>query len=122
MISKARTRSSTARTDRTARSISTTRSGTARIKWLNGLNGGLGQIRGLGLSELSELSELTRHSRWNVLNFRAMPILGLVGGHCIGVDPYYLTNISEKLGYHSQIIPDHTLWPESQRFNGLLYS
>ena len=29
---------------------------------------------------------------------------GLVGGHCIGVDPYYLTNIAEKLGYHSQII------------------
>ena len=29
---------------------------------------------------------------------------GLVGGHCIGVDPYYLTNAAEKLGYHSQII------------------
>jgi UDP-N-acetyl-D-galactosamine dehydrogenase len=28
----------------------------------------------------------------------------LVGGHCIGVDPYYLTNAAEKLGYHSQII------------------
>ena len=29
---------------------------------------------------------------------------GLVGGHCIGIDPYYLTNAAEKLGYHSQII------------------
>lgn len=29
---------------------------------------------------------------------------GLVGGHCIGVDPYYLTYKAEQLGYHSQII------------------
>ena len=40
------------------------------------------------------------NSKWNALGFKP----GLVGGHCIGVDPYYLTNISEKLGYHSQII------------------
>ena len=40
------------------------------------------------------------NTKWNALGFRP----GLVGGHCIGVDPYYLTNISEKLGYHSQII------------------
>ena len=39
-------------------------------------------------------------TKWNALGFKP----GLVGGHCIGVDPYYLTNISEKLGYHSQII------------------
>lgn len=40
------------------------------------------------------------NTKWNALGFRP----GLVGGHCIGVDPYYLTNISEKLGYHSKII------------------
>lgn len=39
-------------------------------------------------------------TKWNFLNFRP----GLVGGHCIGVDPYYLTYKAEKLGYHSQII------------------
>ncbi len=39
-------------------------------------------------------------TKWNFLNF--MP--GLVGGHCIGVDPYYLTYKAEELGYHSQII------------------
>lgn len=39
-------------------------------------------------------------TKWNFLNF--MP--GLVGGHCIGVDPYYLTYKAEALGYHSQII------------------
>ena len=40
------------------------------------------------------------NTKWNALGFRP----GLVGGHCIGVDPYYLTNMAEKLGYHSQII------------------
>lgn len=40
------------------------------------------------------------NTKWNALGFKP----GLVGGHCIGIDPYYLTNISEKLGYHSQII------------------
>ncbi|MDD6811861.1 MAG: nucleotide sugar dehydrogenase [Lachnospiraceae bacterium] len=39
-------------------------------------------------------------TKWNFLPF--MP--GLVGGHCIGVDPYYLTYKAEELGYHSQII------------------
>lgn len=39
-------------------------------------------------------------TKWNFLNFRP----GLVGGHCIGVDPYYLTYKAEELGYHSQII------------------
>jgi UDP-N-acetyl-D-galactosamine dehydrogenase len=39
-------------------------------------------------------------TKWNFLNFRP----GLVGGHCIGVDPYYLTHRAEKLGYHAQII------------------
>ncbi len=40
------------------------------------------------------------NTKWNALGFRP----GLVGGHCIGVDPYYLTNAAEKCGYHSQII------------------
>lgn len=39
-------------------------------------------------------------TKWNFLNFYP----GLVGGHCIGVDPYYLTYRAEMLGYHSQII------------------
>lgn len=39
-------------------------------------------------------------TKWNFLNFCP----GLVGGHCIGVDPYYLTYKAEELGYHSQII------------------
>lgn len=39
-------------------------------------------------------------TKWNFLNFKP----GLVGGHCIGVDPYYFTYKAEQLGYHSQII------------------
>jgi len=39
-------------------------------------------------------------TKWNFLNF----FPGLVGGHCIGVDPYYLTYRAEQIGYHSQII------------------
>jgi len=39
-------------------------------------------------------------TKWNFLPFRP----GLVGGHCIGVDPYYLTNKAESLGYHPQLI------------------
>ena len=39
-------------------------------------------------------------TKWNFLKFYP----GLVGGHCIGVDPYYLTYKAEELGYHSQII------------------
>jgi UDP-N-acetyl-D-galactosamine dehydrogenase len=39
-------------------------------------------------------------SKWNFLPFRP----GLVGGHCIGVDPYYLTHKADKLGYHPQVI------------------
>lgn len=40
------------------------------------------------------------NTKWNALGFRP----GLVGGHCIGVDPYYFTYEAEKLGYHSQIV------------------
>jgi UDP-N-acetyl-D-galactosamine dehydrogenase len=39
-------------------------------------------------------------TKWNFLKFRP----GLVGGHCIGVDPYYLTHKAEMLGYHPQVI------------------
>jgi UDP-N-acetyl-D-galactosamine dehydrogenase len=39
-------------------------------------------------------------SKWNFLQFRP----GLVGGHCIGVDPYYLTHKADMLGYHPQVI------------------
>ena len=40
------------------------------------------------------------NTKWNALKFNP----GLVGGHCIGVDPYYFTYEAEKLGYHSQIV------------------
>lgn len=39
-------------------------------------------------------------TKWNFLNFRP----GLVGGHCIGVDPYYLTHKAQSLGYHPEVI------------------
>ncbi len=39
-------------------------------------------------------------TKWNFLNFRP----GLVGGHCIGVDPYYLTHKAQELGYHPEIL------------------
>jgi UDP-N-acetyl-D-galactosamine dehydrogenase len=42
----------------------------------------------------------TAGTKWNFLNFKP----GLVGGHCIGVDPYYLTHKAEMLGYHPQVI------------------
>jgi len=39
-------------------------------------------------------------SKWNFLPFRP----GLVGGHCIGVDPYYLTHKAQEIGYHPEVI------------------
>jgi UDP-N-acetyl-D-glucosamine/UDP-N-acetyl-D-galactosamine dehydrogenase len=39
-------------------------------------------------------------TKWNFLSFTP----GLVGGHCIGVDPYYLTHAAERLGYHPQVV------------------
>ena len=42
----------------------------------------------------------TASSKWNFLNFKP----GLVGGHCIGVDPYYLTHKAQSEGYHPQLI------------------
>ncbi len=52
----------------------------------------------MGIDTLSVLK--AAGTKWNFLNFRP----GLVGGHCIGIDPYYLTYKAEELGYHSQII------------------
>ncbi len=45
------------------------------------------------------------NTKWNSLGFRP----GLVGGHCIGVDPYYLADAAENLGYHSRLIHDSRL-------------
>jgi len=52
----------------------------------------------LGIDTLDVLK--TAGTKWNFLPFRP----GLVGGHCIGVDPYYLTFMAEKLGYNPQVI------------------
>jgi len=52
----------------------------------------------IGIDTLEVLSAAS--TKWNFLPFRP----GLVGGHCIGVDPYYLTFKAEKLGYHPQVI------------------
>ena len=52
----------------------------------------------IGIDTLSVLR--AAGTKWNFLNFRP----GLVGGHCIGVDPYYLTYKAEMIGYHSQVI------------------
>ncbi len=52
----------------------------------------------MGIDTLSVLK--AAGTKWNFLPFRP----GLVGGHCIGIDPYYLTYKAEELGYHSQII------------------
>ncbi len=52
----------------------------------------------MGIDTLSVLK--AAGTKWNFLDFRP----GLVGGHCIGVDPYYLTYKAEQIGYHSQII------------------
>lgn len=52
----------------------------------------------MGIDTLEVLEAAS--TKWNFLNFRP----GLVGGHCIGIDPYYLTYRAEQFGYHSQII------------------
>lgn len=59
------------------------------------------------LSLIFELLEIDTHdviaaagTKWNFLSFRP----GLVGGHCIGVDPYYLTHRAEQIGYHPEVI------------------
>jgi len=52
----------------------------------------------LGIDTLEVLE--TAGTKWNFLPFRP----GLVGGHCIGVDPYYLTHKADMLGYHPQVI------------------
>jgi len=52
----------------------------------------------LGIDTLEVLQ--AAGTKWNFLPFRP----GLVGGHCIGVDPYYLTHKAERIGYHPQVI------------------
>jgi len=52
----------------------------------------------LGIDTLDVLA--AAGTKWNFLPFRP----GLVGGHCIGVDPYYLTHKAEEAGYHPQVI------------------
>ena len=52
----------------------------------------------MGVDTLSVLE--AAGTKWNFIGFRP----GLVGGHCIGVDPYYLTHKAESLGYHPQVI------------------
>ncbi len=52
----------------------------------------------LGIDTLEVLE--AAGSKWNFLPFRP----GLVGGHCIGVDPYYLTHKAEEVGYHPQVV------------------
>lgn len=52
----------------------------------------------MGIDTLDVLEAAS--TKWNFLPFRP----GLVGGHCIGVDPYYLTYRAESMGYHSQVI------------------
>ncbi|NCC24310.1 MAG: nucleotide sugar dehydrogenase [Deltaproteobacteria bacterium] len=69
--------------------------------------------RDLNIALMNELAQIFDHlgidtlevlqaagSKWNFLPFRP----GLVGGHCIGVDPYYLTFLAESLGFHPQVI------------------
>lgn len=69
--------------------------------------------RDLNIALVNELAIIFRHmgidtldvlaaagTKWNFLPFRP----GLVGGHCIGVDPYYLTYKAEKLGYYPQVV------------------
>ena len=69
--------------------------------------------RDLNIAFMNELSAIFHHlgidtgdvlaaasTKWNFLNYQP----GLVGGHCIGVDPYYLTYRAEKAGYHPEII------------------
>ena len=69
--------------------------------------------RDLNIAFMNELSLILRaldidtgdvlaaaRTKWNFLNFQP----GLVGGHCIGVDPYYLTFRAEKAGYHPEVI------------------
>ena len=53
-------------------------------------------LMGIDTQEVLEAAE----TKWNFLPFRP----GLVGGHCIGVDPYYLTHKAQALGYHPEVI------------------
>ena len=66
----------------------------------------------LGIDTLEVLE--AAGSKWNFLPFRP----GMVGGHCIGVDPYYLTHKAEEVGYIPQVVlavvVSMTTWPGTQ--------
>ncbi len=75
----------------------------------------------LGIDTLEVLK--AAGTKWNFLPFRP----GLVGGHCIGVDPYYLTHKAEMLGYHPQVIlagrrinDDMAAWVAQQTVKNLI--
>ena len=78
--------------------------------------------RDVNIALMNELAQIFAHlgidtlevleaagTKWNFLPFRP----GLVGGHCIGVDPYYLTHKAAEVGYHPAIIPASRLLNES---------
>jgi UDP-N-acetyl-D-galactosamine dehydrogenase len=55
--------------------------------------------RDINIALMNEMSKIC-DTKWNFLKFTP----GLVGGHCIGVDPYYLTSKAQELGYHPEVI------------------
>jgi len=65
------------------------------VAFMNEVSQILGQI---GVSMWDVLA--AARTKWNFLGFEP----GLVGGHCIGVDPYYLSHLAQKLGHHPQVI------------------
>jgi UDP-N-acetyl-D-galactosamine dehydrogenase len=85
-----------------------------RSGWINYINKAIENAqRDVNISFVNELSLIfdrmgidttevleAAGTKWNFLNFKP----GLVGGHCIGVDPYYLLHKSESLGYYPQVI------------------
>lgn len=65
------------------------------IAFINEISGIFSQL-GLSVHDVLEAAS----TKWNFLNFKP----GLVGGHCIGVDPYYLADISQKMGHEPEVI------------------
>ncbi len=66
--------------------------------WGEGATEAASTFHRLGIDTLEVLE--AAGSKWNFLPFRP----GLVGGHCIGVDPYYLTHKAQEIGYHPEVI------------------
>jgi UDP-N-acetyl-D-galactosamine dehydrogenase len=64
------------------------------------ITAGTHKASSIRVAEAAKVIENTQGTKWNFLPFRP----GLVGGHCIGVDPYYLTYKAQQLGYHPQMI------------------